>query len=233
MPETMGEKKVGICLQCQSEFPMVRYDQKYCSRPCGVKYANAHAAPWIDRADREKQNRIRKERWDENRESYLAELRRKRQENPERFRERERRSYRKNKEKHKARVAAYRAAHPEMTKRSRQNYRLRRPWFHMLKGAKKRSLSLGLPFDLTEDWMRKTWTGFCSVSGLPLTYGPKNHHVFSPSIDRIIPSLGYTQANCRIVCFAVNALKGIGTDEDMYKIAEAITNTKTSMISDT
>lgn len=34
--------------------------------------------------------------------------------------------------------------------------------------------------------------------------------------------MGYVIENCRMVIFGVNALKGRGTDKDLYKIANAI-----------
>ena len=46
--------------------------------------------------------------------------------------------------------------------------------------------------------------------------------LFSPSIDRIDPAQGYVTSNCRFVLFAVNAMKGSGTDADILVIAKAI-----------
>jgi hypothetical protein len=49
---------------------------------------------------------------------------------------------------------------------------------------------------------------------------------FSPSIDRIIPTLGYTKGNCRFILHALNALKGSGTDEQALAIAGAFVLTQ-------
>lgn len=51
---------------------------------------------------------------------------------------------------------------------------------------------------------------------------PPRPRFFSPSIDRIVPALGYTPENCRFILWAVNAFKHDGTDDDMYRVAEAL-----------
>lgn len=33
---------------------------------------------------------------------------------------------------------------------------------------------------------------------------------------------GYTQDNCRVVCFQANMMKGPWSDKEMYEVAEAI-----------
>lgn len=83
-----------------------------------------------------------------------------------------------------------------------------------------------MAFDLDADWCRAQYTGRCALTGLEFSYegikrGPKMR---APSVDRLDSTKGYTKDNCRIVIFAVNALKHSGTDEDMYKIAEALIN---------
>jgi hypothetical protein len=49
------------------------------------------------------------------------------------------------------------------------------------------------------------------------SYGPT-----APSLDRIYPKSGYTDANTRIVLLGVNAMRGEGSDADLYRIAEAL-----------
>ena len=52
--------------------------------------------------------------------------------------------------------------------------------------------------------------------------------MFIPSIDRIDPKGGYTTDNCRFVLQGINAFKGQETDENMYRIAEALLSTRKS-----
>lgn len=104
--------------------------------------------------------------------------------------------------------------------------RLERPWHGLIHGAKHRCTKKNIPFDLTEEWARARWTGCCELSGVvfDLTWrGNKGGvRMLSPSIDRIEPSKGYTQENCRFIVFALNAMRGPDTDDQMFKIARAL-----------
>lgn len=117
----------------------------------------------------------------------------------------------------------YRRAHYLVYKEKVQNARLTSPWLSLLKGAKNRATKKAIHFSLSVDWARKRWTGFCELSGLPFVLGKKGHGgaIFSPSIDRKKPKLGYTENNCRFVLHALNAFKMDGSEEDMIAIALA------------
>lgn len=105
----------------------------------------------------------------------------------------------------------------------RLTYRQKFPWVKLIRGCRERAIPKGIPFDLTEDWGKDTWTGYCALSGLPFDLsvsgrsGPKP---FSPSIDKIDPALGYLQSNCRFILFSLNAFKGTSTDDVMMTIAQ-------------
>jgi hypothetical protein len=101
--------------------------------------------------------------------------------------------------------------------------RKRYPWHALLAGAKARSKKDGITFDLTAAWAKSVWTGRCSLTGISFkTEYRSGPSMFSPSIDKIEPMLGYVQSNCRFVLWAVNAMKNTGTDDDMYLIASLL-----------
>lgn len=116
---------------------------------------------------------------------------------------------------------------------SRQHYKKHaveknkhQPWRNLLIGTARRAKINNLPFELTDAWAKARWTGYCELTGIPFASpeqrtGYKNRN-FSPSIDKIIPTLGYTVANSRIILWAINSLKRDGTDEQMYCIAKAL-----------
>lgn len=116
------------------------------------------------------------------------------------------------------------AAHKETRRAYKQQRRKLAPYYKLLLGAHARAKQKQLPFNLTREWALATWTGRCAITGLEfdLTSQGKGPKQRSPSIDRIIPELGYITHNCRFILHCVNAMKGTGTDADVYDIARAI-----------
>ena len=92
----------------------------------------------------------------------------------------------------------------------------------MLDMARVRARKKALPFNLTKEWCESRWTGRCEVTGVKFIVGTKIRGPFSPSLDQIKPSAGYTQDNCRFILWAVNNMKGVGSNADMAEIAKAI-----------
>lgn len=183
-----------ICATCGTEFQPAHKRAKYCSKPC----------LWKSKNDRQRATR------------------------PDAMRAHARASYARHREKRVAYMRDRIAAQPEkyrgLALKSYWSIRINRPWASLILEAKRRATKKGLAFDLTEEWARSTWTGACSVSGLPFAIGQKGAgpKQMSPSIDRIEPSKGYLQSNCRFVLSAINSLKAEGDDLSMYRIAEAI-----------
>jgi hypothetical protein len=63
----------------------------------------------------------------------------------------------------------------------------------------------------------------CALTGLQFWSGTAgSHKPRRPSKDRINPEGPYTAKNVRIVLYGVNALRGSGTDAEMYEIAKAL-----------
>lgn len=82
-----------------------------------------------------------------------------------------------------------------------------------------RALRKKIEFDLTWDdcqMMMSRAAGRCEVSGIPFHLdgiGDLSRRPFAPSVDRIQSKIGYTAANCRLVCVAVNvAMNEWGVD---------------------
>lgn len=100
-----------------------------------------------------------------------------------------------------------------------------RPWLGCYYSSKRRAGKRGLVFNLTLKWGEDTYTGKCCLTGIPFVVKGVTSNPFAISIDRIYPEMGYTDGNCRFVLFAINSLKGIGTDEDMFKIASSLVGT--------
>ena len=93
----------------------------------------------------------------------------------------------------------------------------------LLTGARARAKRGGLEVTLTNEWVRERLEkGVCEMSGIPFHSGPKERNTtspYSPSIDRIDSSKGYTPENCRVVLWALNAAFGHWGEETFRKIA--------------
>ncbi len=221
MKQTLGEQKEVPCLTCGTVVQKKRHDQRFCGKKCAMKHHNSLAV-WENRPDRVKLNIARMERYYATRDSKLESQRQWRKDNPDEAKKKDREQYLKYREKKIARTNAYRIAHPEIRRKEYRNKRTKQPWAQLLVNSRVRASQRNLPFALTREWAEKNWTGHCALSGLPFTLGTREHYPDSPSIDRIKPELGYTPDNCRFILFAVNSLRGNGTDEQMLRIARAI-----------
>lgn len=182
------------CEVCGNLFSQRDFRQKSCSKKCQRKrHYRLHA------------------------DQMRAKTRRRRMQNPEKFRENDRKRHALLRE--------------ELNKRHKDRIRFRRavyPWLPLLTNARYRAKTSRLECDLTSEWAMSRWTGKCEITGIEFRHlthrcGP---HVFSPSIDRIDSKQGYTKSNCRFVLWAINAMRQDGTDDDMYMIAEAMVSNR-------
>ena len=78
-------------------------------------------------------------------------------------------------------------------------------------------------FDLTVEWIeKKLEKGECEVSGIKFVFLGKGSHPFSPSIDRIDSSKGYTKENTHLVVWIYNSAKKQFKHEDVIKLDKAL-----------
>lgn len=89
--------------------------------------------------------------------------------------------------------------------------------------AKVRAAKKGVPFDLDQHakaLQERINAGFCELTGVPFRLDePRSFD--SPSLDRIVPELGYTYANVRVVCYAMNCALGTWGEAPLLLILEA------------
>jgi hypothetical protein len=132
------------------------------------------------------------------------------------------RAYRREQYRTRPKVHKARALRKYASPRSRSTY--------MLCTARRRALEKGLAFDLTHEWIyERVAKGVCEVTGIPFVLtGEGKNRPWSPSLDRIDPSQGYTRDNVQVVCWMYNAAKGVAGHEDVLKLAEALCTQKQS-----
>ena len=124
-----------------------------------------------------------------------------------------------NKDKVNAYKRASYAKKPDVYKKHVKNWREQNPYraiqTDLCYGAKTRAATQGVPFDLVPDDI--VIPEYCPVlTGLKLTRnkgGSSNES--SPTLDKIIPSLGYVKGNIVVVSQRANVVKGNSTYEEL------------------
>lgn len=77
---------------------------------------------------------------------------------------------------------------------------------------------------LTKEWIaNKIAGGFCEASGLPFDLDSgRPARPFTPSLDRIDPTKGYTPENTQVVCWIYNRAKGVHDHQAVLILAKAL-----------
>lgn len=92
----------------------------------------------------------------------------------------------------------------------------------MIRRAKRRSIVLKVNFNLVpEDIMIPS---YCPILDIPLKVSSGKWSDNSPSLDRLIPELGYVKGNIAVISYRANLIKSYGTSEEHRKIANWIDN---------
>jgi hypothetical protein len=96
--------------------------------------------------------------------------------------------------------------------------------------ARRRAKTKGLVFTISKAWVIEALEhGMCPrttetfYTGEPRTKGVNEPN--APSLDRIVPELGYTQENTQVVIWAYNCAKSTWSDEALLKLSHHICNT--------
>lgn len=148
-----------------------------------------------------------------------------RQRNPEKVKAQAKRRYAEAKSERQAYAAAYRNSPDYLVKREK---RLRNSFAsRLVHSAKKRAAFRGVEFSVTTAWVQKKLdAGKCEVTGLAFDFGkPKGSRMNAraPSLDRIRPGGGYTEANCQVVCLQYNLAKSEWGPAMLAEMARAVT----------
>lgn len=94
-----------------------------------------------------------------------------------------------------------------------------------LSTIKAKSIKKGIPFGVTIDDL--VFNSHCPVLGIELDYFNNVVSDNSPSIDKIIPKLGYIKGNVEVISMKANRIKSNGSIDEILKIAEYIQKTNT------
>lgn len=125
--------------------------------------------------------------------------------------------YAANKERIAATNKAWRAANKDAQYAKRQERRRTQPERIMLNCCRKAAKAQDIPFNLEPgDIVVPT---HCPALGFPLTITEGGRTDSSPSVDRIIPKLGYVKGNIVVVSWRANRIKNDSTPAELARLA--------------
>lgn len=90
----------------------------------------------------------------------------------------------------------------------------------MLRAARSRAKAKGLPFNLSLDDF--TIPERCPALGIEIALGGNTDN--SPSLDRVVPSLGYVRGNVVVISNRANRIKNNASAHELHRIAEFLEN---------
>ena len=127
--------------------------------------------------------------------------------------------------KDNAQSKAWREANKEAFKEMQKDWMLANPTYYFLNNARSRAKKSDLPYSLNIKYLRTlTVPDTCPYLGIPIYKGKGSSSENSPSLDRIIPELGYIPGNVEFVSSRANRLKNDATWQELLAIAERLRN---------
>jgi len=107
--------------------------------------------------------------------------------------------------------------------KSQQKMHKKDPRKRMLRDARDRATHKSLPFNLTIDDI--LIPNKCPVFKISLSVSERIASPNSPSLDRMVPELGYVKGNVRVISYRANQVKNDGTADEHEAIARWIRDT--------
>lgn len=152
-----------------------------------------------------------------------------REENKEALKQKRKEYYEKNKERLKEynqqkRVEKYKAD-PEQDTAKQKAWKLKNIERYLVQSARSRAKKYSLPFDIThEDVIVPEFCPYLGVKLVPFSEWS------SPSLDKIIPELGYVKGNIQVISTKANTMKNNATQDELVRFAESVLKMNTGRI---
>lgn len=100
------------------------------------------------------------------------------------------------------------------------HFKVRNPKYQLVASARHRAKKYGLPCTITHEDFEIPER--CPILGIELEFGTSEDHNAAPSLDRIVPQLGYIPENIAIISHRANQIKNNGTADEHRQIADWI-----------
>jgi len=99
-------------------------------------------------------------------------------------------------------------------------YHREHPYDRMFNRIKSRAKHKKLPMDIDAAYIKEIWPDddTCPALGIKFKVGVGQQIDSSPSLDRIVPKLGYIKDNVQIVCNLANKIMTDATPDQVIKV---------------
>ena len=99
-----------------------------------------------------------------------------------------------------------------------RKYDRNNPEARMANSARERAKASGIPCEITKQDI--VIPEMCPILGIYLERGNRKAHDSAPSLDRIIPEVGYVLGNTNVISYRANRIKNDGTAREHLRIAD-------------
>lgn len=144
--------------------------------------------------------------------------RERRSSDPEAVRARDRAWHANNRDRRNARTKAYYVENSAKMMAQMKEFLKSNPEHGLWKLAKGRAKKHGIPFTITKEDINIP--EFCPVLGMKLAFGDMQSRESSPSLDKIVPELGYVKGNIAVISYRANKIKNDGSSDEHRRIAD-------------
>ena len=107
----------------------------------------------------------------------------------------------------------------EIERQRYKRHKSQQPFKWKCTRVKHRAKVLGVPFDLTPEYIENLWTGYCPISHVKLEWDTDRTNEQAAELDRIVPNKGYVKGNVVFISRRMNRLKNNATWLDLYQLA--------------
>lgn len=115
----------------------------------------------------------------------------------------------------------YQSIREDALKDGKERYRSN-PELALLKGAKQRARRKDIPLDITvEDIVIPQ---YCPILNIELKVSEDHPSANSPSLDRIVPELGYVKGNIQVISNKANRIKSDASPEELKLFSNWVLN---------
>ena len=159
---------------------------------------------------------------EENKEAIAERYKKYCEENKEAIAETSKKYREKNKEFIAQRFKKYYEENREDLLKKQKRRRKENKEAYLCSATKSRIRNKSISFNLDKEYIKEIWPedNKCPALSIEFKKGEGMQIDASPSIDRIIPELGYVKGNVQIICMLANRIKNNATADQVIQVGE-------------